>query len=407
MNLLLHGARVGVRGAAPHRQRGMTLIELMVAVLIGLGLTLAITSLLITSENQKRITTSTNDAEQTGAYAFYALDRALRSAGSAIAESAYPADHGVLGCRMNAAGGGATLLPRTAAFPTPFQAFLAGAPSGLRVAPLLIAYNQDPSNTSDVLVVMGGSGAAGGVSRLVTGSGSSTSLVLDNTVGFLTQDLALVSQSGTTDCLLEQVNSVASSSITLSGTYYTAGSPTSLATLSTSSGSYVTPIGNSVANNVAFQLFGVDANRTLYSYDLLQNLKLVQNSGADAAQAIADGVDQMHAIYGIDTAKKGVQDTWASPKAAPYDIASVMGNPGTIRTIVSVRVALVLRGNYYDKNAVSPSTLVFFNGLTDASGNVLQKTVYLTGDQLHYRYRVFEFTVPLRNMLLLNGAPTS
>jgi type IV pilus assembly protein PilW len=44
------------------KQTGMTLIELMVAMVIGLGITLAISSVLIASENHKRTTTSTNDA---------------------------------------------------------------------------------------------------------------------------------------------------------------------------------------------------------------------------------------------------------------------------------------------------------------------------------------------------------
>ena len=49
-------------------QLGMTLVELLVAMAIGLGITLAVTSLLIMGENHKRTTTSTNDAEQTGVF---------------------------------------------------------------------------------------------------------------------------------------------------------------------------------------------------------------------------------------------------------------------------------------------------------------------------------------------------
>ena len=114
----------------------MTLIELLVAMTIGLVVTLVVSTLLVAGENHKRTTTSTNDADQTGNYAFYALDRALRSAGSGIVESAFPTDVGVLGCRLNAAG----ILPRAGAFPIPFStAFLGGAPGNLRVAPLLIA----------------------------------------------------------------------------------------------------------------------------------------------------------------------------------------------------------------------------------------------------------------------------
>jgi type IV pilus assembly protein PilW len=70
-----------------------------------------------------------------------------------------------------------------------------------------------------------------------------------------------------------------------------------------------------------------------------------------------------------------------------------------MKTIISVRVAIVVRGEYYDKNPVSPATLTIFNGLVDGNGTALTKVVALPDP--HYRYRVFEFTVPLRDMLVL------
>lgn len=398
----------------------MTLVELLVAMLIGLGVTLAITTLLISGESHKRITTSTNDAEQTGAYVTHALDGALRGAGSAIAQSNNSVS-GLLGCKLNAAG----LFPRAGAFPPPFSTgFLSGATANLRVAPLLIAKGQSDVNAngarSDVLMVMGGSGSAGGVSRQITNGGNSTSVTLDSSVGFVNNDLLLVSQNGVVDCLLEQVSPapVATNptlNLASTATYYTQnGTTTNLQTLAGSTSSYVTPIGNAAANNLQFELFGVGANRVLYSYDLLQNTRLVQGSGGDVSQPIADGVDQMYAIYGIDTNADGKQETWADPGVAPYDIASVMANPATMLTIVSVRVALVLRGEYYDKNndnkgqPVTPPTLTLFSGLSDSTGAPvagLQKTINLNAVDQHYRYRVFEFTVPLRNMILLAGGP--
>lgn len=380
----------------------MTLVELLVAMTIGLMVTLVVSKLLVAGETHRRTTTSTNDAEQTGSYAFYSLDRALRSAGSAIAESAYLTDRGVLGCRLNAAG----FLPRTAAFPVPFAtAFLTGATANLRVAPVLIGRNQSDGG-SDVLVVMAGSGAGGGVSRQINGSGSSTSLVLQNTVGFSAGDITLVSQSGVTDCLVEQVASISIPTLNVGGTYYTAtGTATDLATLSTSTSTYVTPLGNTQVNNVQFQLFGVGADNTLYSYDLLKNQQLVQGTGADTSQAIADGVVQLNALYGIQSAvSPGVLGTWASPGDAGYDINSVMTTPATIQRIIAVHVALVVRGEYYDKKVVSPATLTIFSGYTNAGGASLAQVVNLDATAQHYRYRVFEFTIPLRNMLLLAGA---
>jgi type IV pilus assembly protein PilW len=90
-----------------------------------------------------------------------------------------------------------------------------------------------------------------------------------------------------------------------------------------------------------------------------------------------------------------------------YDITSVMTNPATIKSIVSVRVSLLVRGEYYDKNLVSPASITMLSGLTNQGGTSLAQPVSLTvtPDQQHYRYRLFEFTVPLRNMILLAGGP--
>jgi type IV pilus assembly protein PilW len=306
-------------------------------------------------------------------------------------------------------------LPRATALPAPFAVnFLGGTPSALRVAPVLIGANQSDNNSSDVIVVMSASGAAGGVPRLINGSGGATSLILQNTVGFSQYDLVLLSQSGTTDCLLEEVASTNSSTLTLnSGSaypYYTPGSTTTLATLASSTASAVTPLGNvgttASPNNVQYLLFGVGTNNTLYSYDLLQNQLRVQGTGVDTSQAIADQVIQMNAIYGVaSTASPSVFNAWAGPADAGYDINTIMATPLTQKLIMAVRVAIVVRGEYYDKNTVSPTTLTLFPGLTNAGGTSLAKAINLSATDQHYRYRVFEFTVPLRDMILLAGGP--
>lgn len=381
--------RPAFHGALPGRQRGLSLIELLVAMVIGLIVTLAVTSVITVGEGKRRTTTSTNDMDQAGAYAAYLLDRAVRSAGSSLTQSTQPTDRGVFGCKLNAA----SLLPASA-FPAPFAKNFKSA-SDLRVAPVLIAKNQSDAG-SDVLVVMGGDAVAGGVPRGLTDPGSANTLSMDNTVGISTDDLVLVSQNGTTDCLLEQVSGTSTKVLTLGGTYYTAGKSTALETLAASTSTYVTPLGNPKNGNIQFQLFGVGDNRTLYGYDLLQV------GGTTTAQALADSVIEMHALYGLDTSGDGILDAWADPGATGYDIATVMTTTATIKQIVAVRVALVMRSASKERDIVSANSLTLFADAVDASKKSLAQTVKLTGaDDTYYRYRVVDFTVPLRNMLLL------
>ena len=383
-------------------QRGFTLVELMVSMVIGLTVTLAVTQLVTFGESQKRATVSQSDVSQGGAYASYLLDRAVRSAGSGFVQSW---DLGAVGCRLTATRGGTAILPRTGGFPGAFANLLGGVSQDLRLAPVLIGKGQ-ASSGSDVLVVMGGNGASGDVSRSIRTPGSlpANELRLDNNIGVAQNDIVLMSQAGTDACLVQQLGAPTGvpDSIAIAGDYVHGADPYS--TLRTTGAAFLTPLGNRLANNVQFQAFAVGDNQTLFSYDFLRMLG--DGSDAAATQAIADGVVALRAIYGIDTNADGIFDQWMDPGAAGYDIASMVANPARVREVIAIRLALVLRGTHYEREGVdaggnptyvAPSSLVLFPDLPAS----MQSTVTLNTDQRHYRHRIVDTVIPLRNVLLL------
>lgn len=397
-------------------QRGLTLIELLVALVIGLVVVLAVTSVVTVGETHKRSTTSTNDMNQSGSYATYMIDRLLRSAGSGFAQTGR---RGLFGCRLSATrrigGTATTILPRTAsAFPAPFDELLGGsgaaAAGNLRLAPFLIAKG-DGVGGSDILVVMGGNAAAGDVPRRIrSGFPGNNNLRLDNTIGLAHGDIGLVSiDNGTfdSDCLIEQVNvtdatafaAAGNEVLPLGGRYFTSsGATTSLATLAAGGTALFTALGNVDANNLQFQLLGVNANRTLVAYDLLRAAGTGSDEGTDASamQALADGVVALYAVYGVDTDSNGTVDAWIDP-AADYAIGTLMLAPDTMRHIVAARVALVMRGSLFEKQPVTGASLVVFSDLAAAS----RRTLTIPEADRNFRYRVIDTTIPLRNLLLL------
>ncbi len=380
------------------RERGLTLIELLVAMVIALVVTLAVTSAVTFGESTKRTTTSVNDMNQSGSYSAYLLDRAIRSAGSGFTQSW---DLGVFGCKLQAKYKNGAVLPRTTVFPAPFEKFLGNATdvADLRMAPVLIGKGQSPDGKSDVLMVMGGNAGAGDVPRPIISAGASDKIIrLDNTVQLKQNDIALVSQVGSTDCLLEQVESSFVDTkfnelVTLDGDYYTAGVGTTLTSLAASGSAYLTPLGNGTAGNVQFQLFGIGANNTLVSYDLLRA------DGTDDTRTLADGVMEMHAVYGLDTNTDGKIDKWALPDAPDFDIKTLMKNPKLSRQVVAVRVGLILRSPTLERDPVSLTIPAMFGDIADTG--VKRDAVTLKDYDQRYRYRVVEFTIPLRNTLLL------
>lgn len=392
----------------PARERGVTLIEMMVVMGIGLVLTLAIFLVLSASEGRKRTTTSVNDTAQAGGYGMYVLDKMLRSAGSGFGQSGTYA----YGCTLFATKGTTQILPAAAgALPAPFAAVNTGTAGLFRLAPVLIAPGQTTPNVSgaasDVLVVMGGAAGFGEYPVTFRGlptAGSANALDLPNTLSFRGDDLVMLAEEFNPNCMIQQVQSGfaggTANALPLAGTF-AAGTIGSSALVSYSMSGTVMNMGNTANGNPpTLLLVGVGDNNTLFSYNLLQTD--VDASGNPAQMPLADGVFELHALYGVDPTNSGVV-TWVSPSSSGYDLATLMaGTPaavGLLQSIKAVRVGIITRTSLRERDLVSPGALTLFSDLTDSAGNALTYTRNLTTAEQNFRYRTIESTIPIRNNL--------
>jgi type IV pilus assembly protein PilW len=370
--------------------RGFTLVELLVAVTVGMALVLAVTTMLIRHESGRRSMTSMNDVSVGGSYISFVLDRTVRSAGSGFVQ-AWKTGYG---CQLLVSRNGSTILPRASDFPPPF----AGLPHTQRLAPVLVYAGQGHGGSDVLAVATGSSGRGESPLRVLPNSATSSQLRVPATVGLTGGDLVLVMQDGL-NCMVEQLQSGFAGTdgqlVSFGGTY-ASGSINSvpLSGMGSTSIAWVAPIGNVSGNQPSFQFLGVDANDTLQSYDLLRL------DGTDAPVPLADGVVDLRALYGLDTDGNGTIDTWADPSVSPYDYASLTSGTAAAQAnlarILAVRLGLVLRNSQPEKAAVSPASLTLFADLASS----LQRTHSLSTSDQHLRWRTVEFTVPLRNPML-------
>ncbi len=370
------------------RQRGFSLIELMVAVVIGLALTLTLATITINFESNKRALNSANNLSMSGAYVSYELDRQLRSAGSGFTANW----DDTFGCLLSVARNGTTLLPSPAAFPAPFAAI----PTQVRLAPVLIHAGAGAGG-SDVLALMIGAAGLGEVSNdVLQATAAADRLNATNTLGLNGGDLALVVDDTLGACMLQQVSAGfvggATSLLTFGGTYAAANiSGLALAALGvTTPPAKVLALGNAAGSRPQFHLLGVGNNATLFSYDLLRL------DGGTTPIPVADGVLDMRALYGVDTDGDLVINTWVPPTAAGFTAAALSGNGAAaqqnLRSILAVRIGLILRGDGLSRTDVSPSEVILFPTLP-----ALQYKRTLTAAEKLQQVRIIEMTVPLRN----------
>jgi type IV pilus assembly protein PilW len=392
---------------AMHHQ-GFSLIELMVGIVISLIGTLAMMKVFANFEEQKRTTTSGNDAQQNGSYGIYELEREIRTAGSGLVQGN---GYGVWGCSLTAYSGGAAVLPPAAAFPAPFATW--PITTIFTVPVLVLSGGTDASGNaaSDTVAVISGNPSFRVFKASFVSSAGLTTTV-DNSVGFLAGDYVLnsVSNGTTNTCTLGQASAVVSPGTTAGNTI------TLNAALSPAAGfaaGYVFDLGPSPI----FSLYAVQAasgatGPELMSYDMLGRTPMV---------SVADGIVAIKVLYNIDStascptltsfadsgAAAGIATTWVTP-TGNYSYANLTATNlaacNAMAQIKAVRIAVVAQSEEPERSGTNmPTDQYSYSG---ASSITLFPGVTLTGGaikvttQPNYRYKVYDTVIPVRNSFI-------
>jgi len=124
----------------------------------------------------------------------------------------------------------------------------------------------------------------------------------------------------------------------------------------------------------------------------VNDLRYIDSDGDNNndTSAAADGIINLQAEYGLDTNNDTIVDTWQASA------------PATWSTVRAIRVGLLSRSQQYEKVAVTTAAPTWAGGaftmtnLDGSSGAVASEDA---NDWRHYRYRVYQTIIPLRNLV--------
>jgi type IV pilus assembly protein PilW len=384
----------------PAAQRGVTLIELMVGMVIGLLAVLVIAQVTTVYEGRKRTITAGSDAQVNGALALQTLQRDVQASGYGTSEG------GATGCRMVGQRSGVVgRFERTLAPVVITDGGNSGTPDSLDV---LMSDHTDFALPTRV---------AGGHTQ-----GSNVFVIGANTgLGHHKGDLMLAVPVPTPDqsdqsryCSLFNLSAepVAGSNQLfhdagadgpwnqdLGSTIFPGIQSTDV---SYPAGSLLLDLGTLVSRRYCLTGLGdaqCDTPASQAPYHLRQ-VSFDSKTGQRVADDLYPQIVQLQAVYGIDTSVTAdqVADVWtaASPTTAK----------GWQR-VVAVRVAVVARStqneqrpNTAGKEWVTADRPVWYpDGVTATPLHVDKAPPGAGDDWRNYRYKVFETVIPLRNLL--------
>lgn len=395
-------------------QKGFSLVELMVGLVIGLIATLVIMQTFSAFEGSKRSTTGIADAQTSGNIGLYMIQRELQFSGYGV-----PLTSGTL----------PAIDASASVYRVAFENYKDKTPAEVIAlqAAKVAAYNAKIA--ADSLTVSGGvnysalkcdSAISSDVIDLDTDNTSAranaTSIARDIitpvTITNGTNSDSIIVRYGTTSR-----GAMATDIVTLSGTDYVGVdnnmgclvNDVVLVTRNASAGCYATKVTSLSATNG----IKVASNAGMSQNDKIACLGQIKAVTFDVS---ANQLQKTNAISGLQEpvlneivslqAQYGVSATPNSEIISSWEDATGSFAPGTItindrNRIKAVRIAVIARNNLLEKETVTqlcsggatgPARLCVFGANLNLSGA-------LGANWINYRYRVYEVIVPLRNML--------
>jgi type IV pilus assembly protein PilW len=365
---------------------GMSMVEILVAMVIGLiGMTI-ILQVFADSEGRRRTVTGTSDAQITGNIAMFTIERELRNAGYGILTS----DSNMLGCNTIA-----------------YDSVRSTPDFNFTMAPVIIT--DGAGGTPDQLtVVYGDASQTIDGAAFAGGATPSADFPLSNAAGFRIGEIAVASDPAVgVNCAMVEITGFAPGAqnnvVHASGVSYTYTN--NLGFPVTFNETRNKPGGLNVGGNFSdtAQLFSLGRTPSVLTY-LVNNNRMetrtlipydpaLDTDGDDLSEAdVADGVFQFQAQYGKDTNADRIVDTW--------DTITPVTVPGWLQ-VQAVRFGLAVRSSQFERAAVTTIAPTWYGGAF-AMRNVDGTADSNPGDAndwRHYRYRSYQMVVPLQNMI--------
>ena len=344
------------------RAAGFGLIEVLVGLVIGMLAVIVILQVAALSEARKRTTTSGGYAQSNGAIMFYRLQRSIAQAGYGLnSNTLFKCD---TVWKVDSGSDIATKIPLAPVTINPGSSII---PAG------------DPN--TDTLLVMSGN-TNGEPQGNPINSSSEEGYKVQMPGAFAAGDRVIAAPSGCSSTLrLDKVASVTSNTVKTS---------------SSAAGATLYNLGPAPT----IQAYAVrGGNLTVCDYLVndcgLQDPPSILNDSSIWVP-VATNIVSMRALYGRDTDADCVVNTY--DQTAP-------GNSQDVANISAIDLVLVARSGQYEKDAVTTAT----SNPPAWAGDSIAPLIGETGnlgpgeDWKHYRYKVFQSVVPIRNVVWMGA----
>lgn len=359
--------------------RGFSLIELMVALVIGMLTSIAIMQVFSTAEKNKRITTGGSDAQINSTLSLYTLERDVRQAGNGINS------YDILGCSLTYKTKGASPVTVTLPFLAPVTINSSAVAAG--------------DTNTDTLLIFSGTSNNPPEGDMLTANSTSTTYTITTPTWFSTGD-ELVAASTTPD-------SARPPTCALTMGQVTGGAGTATLTVSagtaglTSGAAAVFDLGN-VYNMPVIRAYAVRSGvLTVCDYTANNCGDTTKTGDTTVWVPVAGNIVSLRAEYAHDTtlpSMDGVVDSYdqITPGTTKDTLTSVPISCDWAR-VLGVNVVVVARSQEYDKSKPTTSSAPNWAGAAVAP---IDLTVGGTvTDWQYYRYKTIETSVPIRNLI--------